>query len=169
MLCFDYQEKLLLAFALLDFSNDVCVSTAEVEDSNEVIENVSNLACDKSSGDDLMRLNPNIQTCARSLQHIIGWALCELGDHILMLAPVTLMYIDVFYVIFFWFLVCLIRFTLKNIKRTQQVARNWVVEIQHKAPTCAWIGLGLGSVPALCILPVSLHNHLTTQGSNILN
>lgn len=60
MLCFDYQEKQLLVLAFMDFSNDVFVSTAEVEDNNEVIENLSNLACDKSSGDDLMKLNPKI-------------------------------------------------------------------------------------------------------------
>ncbi|KAF0023608.1 hypothetical protein F2P81_024238 [Scophthalmus maximus] len=38
----------------MDFSDDVFVSAAEVEDNNEVIENLSNLACDKSSGGDLM-------------------------------------------------------------------------------------------------------------------
>lgn len=42
-----------------DFSDDVSVSAEEVEDNNEVIENLSNLAFDKSSGGDLTSLNPN--------------------------------------------------------------------------------------------------------------
>lgn len=99
MLCFDYQGKLLLALAFMDFSNDVFVSTAEVEDNNEVIENLSNLACDKRNGDDLMKLNPKIQTYAQNLQHIIRWALYKIGVPILMLAqlPLTELYINVCY------------------------------------------------------------------------
>lgn len=49
---------LALAPTGMDFSDDVFVSAAEVEDNNEVIENLSNLAFDKSSGGDLMSLNP---------------------------------------------------------------------------------------------------------------
>lgn len=49
--CFDYQEKVLLASASAGtgFSDDVSVSAAKVEDNNEVIENLSNLAFDESS------------------------------------------------------------------------------------------------------------------------
>ena len=73
-LCFDYQEKLLLALAptCIDFSNDVLVSAAEVEDNNEVIENLSNLAFDKISGGDLLRLNPKVCFCARGLENSVG-------------------------------------------------------------------------------------------------
>lgn len=73
MLCFDYLEKLLLALALtgMDFSNDVFLSAAEVEDNNEVIENLSNLASDKSSGGDLMSLNPKVCNYAWGLENSV--------------------------------------------------------------------------------------------------
>lgn len=56
----------------MDFSDDVFVSAAEVEDNNEVIENLSNLACDKSSGGDLM--DPKVCCYARGLGNSVGWA-----------------------------------------------------------------------------------------------
>lgn len=45
-----------------------CVSAAEVEDNNEVIENLSNLAFDESSGGDLMSLNPKTIHCAQAME-----------------------------------------------------------------------------------------------------
>lgn len=72
-MCFDYQEKPLLALAIIgmDFYDDVFVSAAEVKDNNEVIENLSNLAFDKSSGGDLMSLNPNVCNFAQGLEHSV--------------------------------------------------------------------------------------------------
>lgn len=49
-----------MAPAGTDFSDDVFVSAVEVKDNNEVIENLSNLAFDRSGGGDLTSLNPKV-------------------------------------------------------------------------------------------------------------
>lgn len=74
MLCFDYQEKPLLASdsAGMNFSNDVFVSAVEVLGNNEVIENLSNLALDKSiGGGDLMRFDTKVCNYAWRLEHSV--------------------------------------------------------------------------------------------------
>ena len=57
----------------MDFSDEVFVSAAEVEDNNEVIEHLSNLAFDKSSGGDLMSFNPKVCGRAQDQEHSARW------------------------------------------------------------------------------------------------
>lgn len=59
------------ALAGTDFSDDVFVSAAEVEDNNEALEHLSNLAFDKSSGGDLISLNPKFCNRARGLERSV--------------------------------------------------------------------------------------------------
>lgn len=47
------------------------VSAAVVVDNNEVIESLSNLAFDKSSGGDLMSLDPKVCKHAQGLEHSV--------------------------------------------------------------------------------------------------
>lgn len=80
-LCFDYQEKPLLASVSTgtDFSDDVFVSATGVPDNNEVIEHLSNLAYEKSGGGGLINLNPKVCNYAQRLEQSVRCAQYQIG------------------------------------------------------------------------------------------